>query len=93
MQCVVKYVMQCVAQSVLQCVAWCVMQCVAECVVQCVAQCVLQCVAALCVAVCDSYVAAAIHCKNPIHPCPQLTGSLKLQVSFTEYRLFYRALL
>jgi len=71
------------------------LQCVAVCcsVLQCVAVCcsVLQCDAhhLMSAALCYHLVSAAVSAMGWL----QLVGSLKLQVSFAEYRLFYRALL
>jgi len=81
--------------SVLQCVAMCcsVLQCVAVCcsVLQCVAVCDMSCVHVRVWCVCI--------CNRPtwrsclIDSIPYMCTCMVTQVSFGEYRLFYRALL
>jgi len=94
-------VLQCVAVccSVLQCAAVCcsVLQCVTVCcsVLQCATVCrsVLNCAAV--VAACCSVLQCVVMClaQENLMGWLRLVGPIKLQVSLTEYRLFYRALL
>ena len=66
---------------------------VLQCVLQCVAVCVALCVA-VCVGVCCSVLqCVALAAMKDMHGVATISRLLKLQVSFAEYRLFYRALL
>ena len=102
-QCVAVYcsAVQCVAVccSAVQCVAVCcsAVQCVAVCcsAVQCVAVCcsAVQCVAAIYTRQMQIYMKADADIYKIHMWWLQLVGSIKLQVSFAEHRLFCRVLL